>query len=98
MTPLAPTRTAQRWPRRLLHLYARYRPPCNVRAMYRVLSGWAHGMEWTQGTANLRPVEDGPMVPGGQLSRASANDEMAATYTAIAVRLAKAALHELTAY
>ena len=62
-------------------LYAGYRSPCNGRAMYRVLSGWAHGMGWTQGTANLEPVEDGPMVPGGRLGRFSANDDMSATYT-----------------
>lgn len=79
-------------------LYAGYRSPCNGRAMYRVLSGWAHGMGWTQGTANLEPVEDGPMVPGGRLGRFSANDDMSATYTAWAVRLAKIALRELMAY
>ena len=82
----------------LFGLYAGYRTPCSGRAMYRLLSGWTHGMEWPQGTANLEPVEDGPMVPGGQLSTASANDEMAATFTAFAVRLARTALHELATY
>ena len=79
-------------------LYAGYRTPCPGRAMYRLLSGWAHGMEWPQGTAKLEAMKDGPKVPGGGVGRLSANDEMSATYTAIAVRLARTALHELMTY
>jgi hypothetical protein len=79
-------------------LYAGYRTPCPGRAMYRLLSGWAHGMEWPQGTAKLEAMKDGPKVPGGGVGRLSADDEMSATYTAIAVRLARTALHELMTY
>jgi hypothetical protein len=82
----------------LFGLYAGYRAPSGGRAMYRLLSAWAHGLQWPMATANFVPIEDGPKVPGGGVGRFSANDEMSAVYTSVAVRLAKAALHELMAY
>ena len=66
--------------------------------MYRLLSAWAHGLQWPLATAILVPIEDGPMVPGGGIGRFSANDEMTAVYTSLAVRLTNTAFHELMAY
>ena len=82
----------------LFGLYAGYRKPSSGSAMYRLLSAWAHGLQWPLATAHLVPIEDGPKVPGGGVGRFSANDEMSAVYTSVAVRLAKAALNELMAY
>jgi hypothetical protein len=82
----------------LFGLYAGYRKPSSGRAMYRLLSAWAHGLQWPLMTAKIEPIEDGPTVPGGGIGRFSSNDEMSAVYTSVAVRLANAALLELTAY
>jgi hypothetical protein len=82
----------------LFGLYAGYRTPSSGRAMYRLLSAWAHGLQWPLITAKLEPIEDGPKVPGGGIGRLSANDDMSATFTAFAVRLAKIALGELATY
>lgn len=82
----------------LFGLYGGYRNPCSGRAMYRLLSAWAHGQQWQIGTANLEPIEDGPKVPGGGVVTLSANDDMSATFTAFAVRLTKIAIGELATY
>jgi hypothetical protein len=83
---------------KLFSLYAGYRKPSSGSAMYRLLSAWAHGLQWQLATANLVPIEDGPNVPGGGVGRFSANDEMTAVYTSLAVRLTNTAFHELMAY
>jgi hypothetical protein len=82
----------------LFGLYAGYREPSVGRAMYRILSAHAHGMQWGAMTANLEEIEDGPKVPGGRVAMASANDDMSATFTTHAVGIARTALHELADY
>jgi hypothetical protein len=82
----------------LFGLYAGYRAPCTGRAMYRLLSAWAHGMQWPLATARLEVIEDGPQVPGGKVGKLSANDDLSATFTALAVRIARIALDELADY
>jgi len=70
--------------------------PARGRGAYRLLSAFAHGQQWKGLILRIDAV--GADVPGGQVVRVSANDELAVAFTAFAVRVAGSALAELGSY
>ncbi len=68
------------------------------RAMYRLLSAYAHGMQWKGITTKNQAVDNAVPVPGGQLMKVTANDDLSLQMTVLGVRIAVAALAELLAY
>ncbi len=68
------------------------------RAIYRLVSAYAHGKQWKGLTTNNQAVENAVAVPGGQLMKVTANDDMSLWMTLLGVRVAAAALAELRAY
>ena len=68
------------------------------RSMYRLLSAYAHGMQWKAMTTKFELVEGAPEVAGGRVAKVSANDEMAVMLTDLGVTTVAAALRELEAY
>lgn len=73
-------------------------PPARGRAIYRLLSAYAHGQQWKGLTANVQVVEDAPEVPGALLVKVAANDDLSVVLTALGVRTANTALNELETY
>lgn len=68
------------------------------RATYRLLSAYAHGKQWKGLTTKNQAVENAAPVPGGQLMKVSANDDLSLQMTVLGMRVAAAALAELRAY
>ena len=68
------------------------------RGIYRLLSAYAHGKQWKGLTLKLQVVEDGPDAAGARLVKVSANDDLSAMLTSLAMRTATVALAELEAY
>jgi len=72
--------------------------PGHGRAMYGLLSAYAHGSQWKGLTAKLESVADVAEVTGGRIVKVSANDDMSALMTDLGMKTAAAALAELEAY
>lgn len=68
------------------------------RAIYRLLSAYAHGKQWKGLTTANEVVEDAIAVPGGQLMKVTANDDWSVRMTLFGVRAAAAAVGELETY
>ena len=68
------------------------------RAIYELLSAYAHGKQWKGLTAKFEAVEDAAAVPGGRVVKVTANDDMAVLLTDLGMRVAAIALGELEAY
>lgn len=68
------------------------------RAIYRLLSAYAHGKQWKGLTAKFQVVEEGAEVRGGRLVKVTANDDMSVMLTALGMKTARIALDELQAY
>jgi hypothetical protein len=73
-------------------------PPARGRAVYRLLSAWAHGKQWKGLTAKFEVVEDAVAMRGGKLVKVSANDDMSLNLTALGMMTATRALNELDAF
>ena len=73
-------------------------PPARGRAVYRLLSAWAHGKQWKGMTAKFEVVEGAVAVPGGKFVRATANDDLSLNLTTLGMMTATRALNELDAY
>jgi hypothetical protein len=73
-------------------------PPARGRAIYRLLSAWAHGKQWKGMTAKFEIVEGAVAVPGGKLVRATANDDLSLNLTVLGMMTSARALNELDAY
>lgn len=68
------------------------------RALYRLLSAYAHGKQWKGLTTRFRVVEDVKEVPGVRLVQVTANDDLAVVMTAVGLSTAALALAELETY
>lgn len=68
------------------------------RAVYRLLSAWAHGQQWKGMTAKFEVIEDAPEIQGAQLVKVSANDNMSLMLTDLGMRTAATVLDELETY
>lgn len=68
------------------------------RAIYRLLSAYAHGKQWKGLTTKNQAVENAVPVPGGQLMKVTANDDLSLQMTVLGMRVAAAALDELRAH
>ncbi len=67
------------------------------RAVYNLLSGYAHAREWSLLTSSLQRLGDIP--PGGVgRGRVTANDDRAVTMTFIALRLVEGGIAEFEGY
>lgn len=73
-------------------------PPARGRAIYRLLSAWAHGKQWKGLTAKFEVVEDAVAVPGGRLVKVTANDDLSLNLTVLGMMTATRALKEMDAY
>lgn len=73
-------------------------PPARGRAVYRLLSAWAHGKQWKGITAKFEVVEGAVAVPGGKLVKVTANDDLSLNLTTLGMMTATRALNELDAY
>jgi hypothetical protein len=73
-------------------------PPARGRAVYRLLSAWAHGKQWKGMTAKFEIVEGAVAVPGGKLVKATANDDLSLNLTTLGMMTATRALNELDGY
>ena len=73
-------------------------PPARGRAIYRLLSAYAHGKQWKGLTAKFQVVEEATEVPGARLVKVTANDDMSVVLTALGARTATTALNELETY
>ncbi len=73
-------------------------PPARGRAVYRLLSAWAHGKQWKDLTAKFEVVEDAVPVPGGRIVKVTANDDLSVVLAALRMTTATKALDELEAY
>lgn len=73
-------------------------PPARGRAVYRLLSAWAHGKQWKGLTAKFEVVEDAVAVPGGRLVKVTANDDLSLNLTVLGMMTATRAVDELDAY
>ncbi len=81
-------------------LFGRYTglPPARGRAVYRLLSAWAHGKQWKGMTARFEVVEGAVAVPGGKLVKVTADDDLSLNLTLLGMMTATKALNELDAY
>lgn len=68
------------------------------RAIYRLLSAYAHGKQWKGLTTKIQAVALATEVRGGKVVKVSANDDMAVMLTALAMKVATAAVDEVDAY
>jgi hypothetical protein len=73
-------------------------PPARGRAIYRLLSAYAHGKQWKGLTARFEVVEGALEVPDARLVKVTANDDMSVVLTALGVTTATTALNELETY
>jgi len=73
-------------------------PPARGRAVYRLLSAWAHGKQWKGMTAKFEVVEGAVAVPGGKLVKVTAHDDLSLNLTTLGMMTATRALNELDAY
>jgi hypothetical protein len=73
-------------------------PPARGRAVYRLLSAWAHGKQWKGLTAKFEVVEGAVAVPGGKLVKVTANDDLSLNLTTLGMMTATRALNELDDY
>lgn len=73
-------------------------PPARGRAVYRLLSAWAHGKQWKGMTAKFEVVEGAVAVPGGKLVKVTANDDLSLNLTTLGMMTATRALNELDGY
>jgi hypothetical protein len=72
--------------------------PAQGRAVYRLLSAWAHGKQWKGMTAKFEIVEGAIAVPGGKLVKVTANDDLSLNLTTLGMMTATRALNELDGY
>ncbi len=84
----------------MTELFARYigQDPGPGRGTYRLLSAYAHGMQWKGLTSQIEKIEGGPDVPGGLLVRTSANVAGAVMFTSVAVHGCLLAVEQLERY
>lgn len=68
------------------------------RAIYRLLSAYAHGKQWKGLTTKIQVVEAAAEVRGGKVVKVSANDDMALMLTSLAMKVATSAVDEVDAY
>lgn len=68
------------------------------RAIYRLLSAYAHGKQWKGLTTKLQAVEAAAEVRGGKVVKVTANDDMAVMLTALAMKVASSAVDEVDRY
>jgi hypothetical protein len=73
-------------------------PSARGRAVYRLLSAWAHGKQWKGMTAKFEVVEGAVAGPGGKLVKVTANDDLSLNLTTLGMMTAARALNELDAY
>ena len=72
--------------------------PARGRAMYRLLSAFAHGKQWKGLTADFEEADSAADFPGGRVVRVTANDDVSLAMTTLGARTAATALDELEAY
>jgi hypothetical protein len=68
------------------------------RAIYRLLSAYAHGKQWKGLTTKIQAVEEATEVRGGKVVKVTANDDMSVMLTALAMKVAMAAVDEVDGY
>lgn len=68
------------------------------RAIYRLLSAYAHGKQWKGLTTKIQAVETAAEVRGGKVVKVTANDDMSVMLTALAMKVAAVAVDEVDAY
>lgn len=68
------------------------------RAIYRLLSAYAHGKQWKGLTTKIQVVEEATEVRGGKVVKVTANDDMSVMLTALAMKVATSAVDEVDAY
>jgi len=68
------------------------------RSVFRLLSAYAHGKQWSALTANLGVMDRAAGIPGGAVARVSSSDHVSVTFTGIGLRTALAAVRNLEAY
>ena len=73
-------------------------PPSRGRAVYRLLSAYAHGRQWKGLTMTVQFVGDAAEITRERLAKVSANDELSVMLTVLATRTATVALDELETY
>jgi hypothetical protein len=67
-------------------------------SVFRLLSAYAHGKQWSVLTANLGVMDRAAGIPGGAVARVSSSDHVSVTFTGIGLRTALAAVRNLEAY
>lgn len=68
------------------------------RALYRLLSAYAHGRQWKALTMTLRALDAGHETRGVRLTRVTAGDTVSVMTTAVAIQTAELAVAELAGY
>jgi hypothetical protein len=68
------------------------------RAIYRLLSAYAHGKQWKGLTTKIQAIEAAAEVRGGKVVKVTANDDMSVMLTGLAMKVAALAVDEVDAY